>query len=93
MKTKTEPMVHVLPVSAYTDPAWFQREQESIFSRTWRYAGLAEDLSEPGQYISVQAGLNNLFIVMGRDRRLRAFHNICRPTLRTCSTSCAVPAT
>lgn len=26
----------------------------------------------------MQAGLNNLFIVMGRDRRLRAFHNICR---------------
>ncbi|WP_405110054.1 Rieske 2Fe-2S domain-containing protein [Phaeobacter sp. BS52] len=39
---------------------------------------LAEDVPEPGHYISVQAGLNNLFIVMGRDRRLRAFHNICR---------------
>ena len=37
-----------------------------------------EDVPEPGHYISVQAGLNNIFIVMGRDRRLRAFHNICR---------------
>ena len=35
-------------------------------------------MAEPGQYVSVQAGLNNIFIVMGRDRRLRAFHNICR---------------
>ncbi|MGI9357102.1 MAG: aromatic ring-hydroxylating oxygenase subunit alpha [Rhizobiaceae bacterium] len=71
-------MLHRLPVEAYTSRDWFDREQEMIFSRTWRYAGFAEDISEPGQYISVQAGLNNIFIVMGRDRRLRAFHNICR---------------
>ena len=68
----------ILPVEAYTAQDWFDREQERIFSRTWAYAGFAEDISEPGQYLSVQAGLNNIFIVMGRDRRLRAFHNICR---------------
>lgn len=68
----------ILPVEAYVDAEWFEREQRLIFSKTWRFAGLAEDISEPGQYLSVQAGLNNLFIVMGRDRRLRAFHNICR---------------
>ena len=71
-------MMHVLPVDAYTSQDWFDREQELIFSRVWRFAGFAEDIREPGQYISVQAGLNNIFIVMGRDRRLRAFHNICR---------------
>ena len=68
----------VLPVEAYTSQEWFDREQETIFSRTWAVAGFAEDVSEPGQYVSVQAGLNNIFVVMGRDRRLRAFHNICR---------------
>ena len=68
----------VLPVEAYTSREWFDREQRRIFSRTWAFAGLAEDLSEPGQYLTVQAGLNNLFIVMGPDRRLRAFHNLCR---------------
>lgn len=68
----------ILPVEAYTSQEWYDREQECIFSRTWAFAGLAEDISEPGQYISIQAGLNNLFVVMGRDRRLRAFHNICR---------------
>ncbi len=71
-------MLHHLPVEAYTSQEWFHREQRNIFSNTWRYAGFMEDVSEPGQYISVQAGLNNIFIVMGRDRRLRAFHNICR---------------
>ena len=68
----------VLPVEAYTSQRWFDHEQAQIFSRVWHYAGFAEDLTEPGQYTSIQAGLNNIFIVMGRDRRLRAFHNICR---------------
>lgn len=68
----------ILPVEAYTSPDWFDREQARIFSRTWACAGLAEDLTEPGQYLSVQAGRNNLFVVMGGDRRLRAFHNLCR---------------
>lgn len=71
-------MLHHLPVGAYTSQEWFDREQRHIFSNTWRYAGFMEDVGEPGQYITVQAGLNNIFIVMGRDRRLRAFHNICR---------------
>lgn len=71
-------MYHRLPVDAYTSADWFAREQRLIFSRCWRYAGLAEDVPGPGHFISVQAGLNNIFIVMGRDHRLRAFHNICR---------------
>ena len=69
---------HRLPVGAYTSQEWFDREQHLIFSRTWRFAGLVEDIPGPGHYLSVQAGLNNLFIVMGRDHRLRAFHNLCR---------------
>ena len=74
----SEPMLHRLPVAAYTQWDWFEREQEAIFSRTWAYAGFAEDVSEPGAYLSLRAGLNEIFIVMGRDRRLRAFHNMCR---------------
>ncbi|MGI9372822.1 MAG: hypothetical protein ACR2OJ_10025, partial [Hyphomicrobiales bacterium] len=60
-------MLHNLPVEAYTSQEWFDREQEKIFSRTWAYAGFMEDISEPGQYLTVQAGLNNIFIIMGRD--------------------------
>ena len=71
-------LMPILPVEAYTSQDWFDREQAAIFSKTWAYAGFAEDVKEPGQYITVQAGLNNIFIVMGRDHRLRAFHNICR---------------
>ena len=70
--------MHELPVSAYTSKDWFDLEMEHIFSKTWQFAGLVEDVSNPGDFISIQAGLNNIFIVKGRDNRLRAFHNMCR---------------
>lgn len=70
--------MHNLPKEAYTSTEWYAKEMKHIFSKTWQFAGLIEDVSEPGDYISVQAGLNNIFIIKGRDGRLRAFHNMCR---------------
>ena len=40
----TERMMHVLPVAAYTEQDWFDKEQELIFSRIWAYAGFADDV-------------------------------------------------
>ncbi|MCT4663759.1 MAG: aromatic ring-hydroxylating dioxygenase subunit alpha [Flavobacteriales bacterium] len=71
-------MMHALPVEAYTSQKWFDLEQKYLFSTTWQFAGFVEDIAQPGDYISVQAGLHNIFIVKGRDQRLRAFHNMCR---------------
>ena len=71
-------MMHALPAKAYTSKEWFDKEMKTIFSTTWQFAGFIEDVANPGDYISVQAGLNNIFIVKGRDNRLRAFHNMCR---------------
>ncbi|OSY87517.1 Rieske (2Fe-2S) protein [Tenacibaculum holothuriorum] len=70
--------MHALPVEAYTSQEWFDLEMKHVFSKTWQFAGLVEDVANPGDYISVQAGLNNIFIIKGRDNRLRAFHNMCR---------------
>ena len=67
-----------LPVEAYTSRAWFDREISEIFSRTWQFAGLVEDVAGVGDFITVQAGLYNLIVVRGQDDRLRAFHNLCR---------------
>ncbi|WP_077285170.1 aromatic ring-hydroxylating oxygenase subunit alpha [Cognaticolwellia aestuarii] len=66
-----------LPAKSYTDPAYFTLEQEHIFSKTWAFAGLREDITKPGQFISVQAGLNNIIVIMDENHTLRAYHNIC----------------
>ena len=47
-------MMHMLPVEAYTSQEWFDREQEFIFSKVWRFAGFADDISEPGDFVTVQ---------------------------------------
>ncbi|NEO87205.1 MAG: aromatic ring-hydroxylating dioxygenase subunit alpha [Spirulina sp. SIO3F2] len=68
----------ILPKEAYTSQDWFDREQALIFSRTWRFAGFVEDLCDPGDYITVQAGLNNILVLLDEQKQLRAFHNVCR---------------
>ena len=68
----------VLPMEAYTSQEWFNKEQKYIFSNTWQFAGFVEDLTEPGDYLTVQAGLNNILVIYGEDKQLKAFHNVCR---------------
>lgn len=68
---------NLLPTQAYTSEKFFELEQQHIFSTTWAFAGLAEDVAKPGQFISVQAGLNNIIVIMDDDSKLQAFHNIC----------------
>ncbi len=74
----TQRKMPVLPVEAYTSQEWFDKEQKLIFGNSWQFAGLVEDINDPGDYISVQCGHQNIVIVKGRDQRLRAFHNLCR---------------
>ena len=68
----------ILPVEAYTSQEWLDRELTTIFGNTWQFAGFMEDIQDPGDYITVQCGHQNILVVKGRDQRLRAFHNLCR---------------
>ena len=74
----TNKTMPVLPVEAYTSQEWFDKEQKYIFSNSWQFAGFIEDLNEPGDYLTVQAGLNNILVIYGEDKQLKAFHNVCR---------------
>ena len=67
----------VLPLEAYTSPEWFDREQQSIFSQTWQFAGFVEDLSDPGDYLTLQAGLNNILVLLDRGKQLQLLSTIC----------------
>lgn len=62
----------------YTDEQIFALEQQKILSNTWHFCGLAEDLSQPNEYLTVQAGNNNLLVYRNEQGELSALHNICR---------------
>ena len=68
----------LLPVDAYIDPQFFAIEQRHIFSDTWAFAGFVEDLTNEGDYLTVQAGLNNIVVILNSGNQLSAFHNRCR---------------
>jgi len=36
------------PHSLYTDPAWFDRQRERVFARTWQLVSATDGLEEPG---------------------------------------------
>ena len=62
----------------YTDPAVLQRELNTIFQRTWQYAGHVTDLPEAGTYATARAGDQPVLVLRGADGELRAFRNVCR---------------
>jgi choline monooxygenase len=66
-----------IPANYYTDPEIYEREKEAIFYRSWWYAGHVEEIPEPGCYKACPVVDQNTFIVRGKDRRLRAFYNVC----------------
>jgi choline monooxygenase len=62
----------------YLDSAVLERELETIFSRTWQYAGHIGDLPEPGRYLTATAGDQPVLVLRGDDGEIRAFRNVCR---------------
>ena len=72
------PPCQLLPREAYVSQEWFERERAELFSRCWTFAGMTSDVPNPGDYSCVQAGHYLLFILRGKDGRIRAFHNLCR---------------
>ena len=67
-----------LPASWYADAGVSALERERIFTRTWQYAGRADQVAEPGSYFASQAAHIPILVVRGRDETLRGFVNVCR---------------
>lgn len=67
----------LLPTHAYTSCEWFEAEQATLFERCWAFAGMANELRDVGDYVTVTVGRIPL-VVIRSERGLSAFHNICR---------------
>ena len=68
----------LLPRTCYFSPEWFEREHEELFSRSWTFACVAQDLPEPGDYKAVRVNRHAMIVTRAGDGSLRAFHNTCR---------------
>ena len=67
----------LLPTDAYVDAGWYAREQRRLFARTWHLAASADELAQPGDYVTIDAGSDPLVVIRDLDGTLHAFHNFC----------------
>jgi choline monooxygenase len=66
------------PSSWYTDPRFIELERWTVFTRSWQMVGRAEQIREPGQYITCDLAGEPILVVRGNDGVLRGFFNVCR---------------
>ncbi len=67
-----------LPPWSYTSAAFFAREIDRVFSKTWNFIGRADRIANPGDYFTVEVGGAPLVILRVLENHLRAFANTCR---------------
>jgi len=76
------------PSSWYTDASILELEQPAVFSRAWQFAGRADQLRNPGQYITYDIAGERTLVVIGNDRIVRGFFNVCRHHAAALMTQC-----
>ncbi len=68
---------HTLPAALYTGQAAYAADCDAIFGRHWIAVGVACDVPEAGDVISLDIGPSSIVILRDDDDGLRAFHNVC----------------
>jgi choline monooxygenase len=72
------PDASTIPASWYIDPRIAELERLNVFSRTWQLVARTDQVSQPGQFVSVRVAGEPIVVVRGTDGALRAFFNVCR---------------
>jgi phenylpropionate dioxygenase-like ring-hydroxylating dioxygenase large terminal subunit len=61
----------------YSDPAIFELEMERIFGRAWLFVGHASQVSQPGDYVTMNLGREPVIFTRHRDGTLKVLQNRC----------------
>src|SRR5690349_14303210 len=67
-----------IPAAWYTDPRIEALERRTVWSRTWQLVGRADQVAEPGAFVTAEVGGEPIVVVRGGDGVLRGFFNVCR---------------
>ena len=67
-----------IPASWYIDERVYELELQNVFARSWQLAARADQVANPGQYITSEIAGEPIVVVRGADNLLRGFFNVCR---------------
>lgn len=67
-----------LPGHCYTSEAFYQREVEGIFLKTWNFIGRVDRVPNPGDYFAFEFVGVPVVVLRDNEGRVRAFANTCR---------------
>ena len=70
--------IATLPSHYYFDEAHYQRELESFWYHNWICVGRCDELTEPGEYRTIQVGDQSIIVMRDSNRDIKAFYNTCR---------------
>lgn len=68
----------MLPRAAFTEPSVLDWELEALFHGGWVCVGHRDQVSQRGQYLTVEIGGESILVVADDDGAPHAFHNVCR---------------
>lgn len=69
---------HTIPAPWYLDAEIAKLEQKYVFGGNWHAIARTEQLTKPGDYVTVEFAGEPILAVRGADEELRAFFNVCR---------------
>ncbi|MGI9067469.1 MAG: aromatic ring-hydroxylating oxygenase subunit alpha [Pyrinomonadaceae bacterium] len=67
-----------IPSTWYTDEGLYQLEMRTVFANSWQMACRADQVVNPGQYVTTEIAGEPIVVVRGADNVLRGFFNVCR---------------
>lgn len=72
------PTLPPMPAARYLDPDFYALEQEYVFGKCWLLVGHESDLPAQGAYRKFDRLAAPIFLIRGKDGKIRAFYNTCQ---------------
>ena len=77
MNIKTD-IHYALAAKFYTSRDIFEKERETLLSKTWLFTCHESEIPNIGDYYTLELNGESLFVIRGQDRQIRTFFNVCQ---------------
>src|SRR5262245_11009579 len=67
-----------LPAWCYTSEAWYAREKERLFLKSWNFLAREDEIAKPGDFLVIDMIGESILLTRDRQGSLHAFANLCR---------------